>query len=135
MGNNNKNYNLFQPWCILNLKTFFFFSYAEDIEGLLNIVSEADNLYGDCIAALFDYFSCVIGLNILGLEGLYPHFLILALQWLKTDDVAKDAILLISNIVNDLFTKESKNTPPEKLEIMESVQQLLDDHLPVFYFL
>ena len=98
---------------------------------LLNMVRNIDDVDSSCVAALLDYFSSVIGLEILGLEGLYPHFLILSLKWLRTDAVSSDSLKLISNIVTDLFIKESVNTPPEKEKIIDGVRHLLDEHLSV----
>lgn len=76
-------------------------SFHSDTEQLLLLLSDTA-AEAECVGMVFEFLQSLVTLKVTGLIRLYPRFVTLAMQWVRTEKACTQSLSLICSVTGDI---------------------------------
>lgn len=87
-----------------------------------------DAAEAECVGMLFEFLHSLITLQVPGLSRLYPRFVAMAMQWIRTELACAQSLSLICSIAVDVRRSDGDVST---VEVQQNVMAQLDQSLSV----
>ncbi|PNF30554.1 hypothetical protein B7P43_G09938 [Cryptotermes secundus] len=102
-------------------------SFSSDTEQLLLLLA-GDAAEPECVGMLFEFLHSLITLQVTGLSKLYPRFVTVAMQWIRTELACTQSLSLICSIAVDVRQSDGD---VGTVQVQQNVLAQLDQSLLV----
>lgn len=102
-------------------------SFHSDTEQLLLLLSETA-AEAECVGMVFEFLQSLVTLKVAGLSRLYPRFVTLAMQWVRTELACTQSLSLICSVTADIRRGDGNDGAAE---VRQTVAKQLEQDLSV----
>jgi len=102
-------------------------SFHSDTEQLLLLLSDTA-AEAECVGMVFEFLQSLVTLKVAGLSRLYPQFVTLAMQWVRTEFACTQSLSLICSVTADIRRGDGDNGTAE---VRQNVVTQLEEDLSV----
>lgn len=102
-------------------------SFHSDTEQLLLLLSDTA-AEAECVGMVFEFLQSLVTLKVTGLSRLYPRFVTLAMQWVRTELACTQSLSLICSVTADIRRGDGDNGTAE---VRQNVVTQLEEDLSV----
>lgn len=102
-------------------------SFHSDTEQLLLLLSDTA-AEAECVGIVFEFLQSLVTLKVTGLSRLYPRFVNLAMQWVRTELACTQSLSLICSVTVDIRRGDGDDGTAE---VRQNVMTQLEQDLSV----